>query len=334
MLRKLYIFIFALTILHAQLSSQVKSLNYLPDTIGICYGDSFLIKFPEDRFSKSATFEFFTPRIIILHTKQIYAKYPGLYTIKINDGKKTFFDTTYIKTNEKPRLRIRDTLLCSDKGILITPKNKSYKYTWSTGETSDNFFVDKPGKYWVKINNKGCVYIDSFQVNSAAIATPNFGKEYIVCENEPNKILSVKAHSDVKLYWNNGSNTNSISVNKEGYYWVKSVSKTCGTRTDSVYVKYKNCDCDVFIPNSFTPNDDDKNDFFCPVFQCDYSYFSLTIFDRWGNTVYTSNNINGKWDGRFKGNPCPDDVYIYRIEAIQKGNEKKMTRSGHISLFR
>ena len=103
---------------------------------------------------------------------------------------------------------------------------------------------------------------------------------------------------------------------------------------DSVVIKYKNCDCDVYIPNSFTPNDDDRNDVFSPIFQCEYNYFSLTIFDRWGNTVYTSTNINAKWDGKFKGNPCPDDVYVYRLEAIQRGNDKKLVRNVHIYLFR
>ncbi len=316
------------------LSAQVKPLIFLPDTVEICQGDSFLIKFPDEKFSKTASFEFFTPRIIILHTKQIYAKYPGLYVVKIHDGNKRYADTTYIKSSERPKLRIRDTLLCGGNPILISPKNKSYKYSWSTGETSNSIAIDKPGKYWVKISNQGCSYIDTFRVNTSTGVIPNFGKEYVVCENEPNKTLSVKAGNDVKLYWSDGSNNTSININKEGQYWVKSISKMCGTKTDSVYVRYKNCDCEVFIPNSFTPNDDDKNDYFCPVFQCDYGYFSLNIYDRWGNTVYSSSNINGKWDGRFKGNPCPDDVYIYRLEAIQKVNEKKLIRSGHISLFR
>lgn len=321
-------------VINVQLKAQVKPLNYLPDTVGICIGDSFLIKFPENKFSKTANFEFITPRIIIQHTKQFYAKYTGLYIVKINDGKKIFADSTFIKINEWPKLRIKDTVLCNENSILISTRNKAYKYSWSTGDNDDNITIDKPGKYWVKINNKGCSIIDTFQVTASISVIPNFGKEYLVCENEPNKLLSVKAGNDVKLYWSNGSNSNSISITKEGQYWVKSISKICGTRTDSVYVKYKNCDCDVFIPNSFTPNDDDKNDYFCPIFQCDYGYFSLNIYDRWGNTVYSSTNINGKWDGRFKGNPCPDDVYIYRLEAVQKGNDKKLIRTGHISLFR
>ncbi len=327
------IFILLFSLLLGNLFAQVKPLNLLSDTTIICAGDSFLLKFSEDQVSKAATYNWQTPKSIIVHTKQLYIKYKGLHVVKIYDGKKLLIDSTYLKLNDKPRLKMRDTVLCGGP-IIISTKNKAYKYSWSTGENGDQIKIDKPGIYWVKANNKGCYITDTFKVASVNGVVPNFGKELLICENETNRVLSVKAPSDVKLYWSTGANTSSINANKEGVYWVKSTSKNCGIKTDSVTVKYKNCDCDIFIPNSFTPNDDDRNDLFYPVFQCDYTYFSITITDRWGNIVYTSNNINGKWDGKFKSNPCPDDVYVYRIEAIQKGNDKKIIKNGHISLFR
>lgn len=316
-----------------KLNAQIKPLNLLPDTTVICAGDSFLLKFNEDQVSKTATYNWQTPKAIIVHTKQLYIKHKGQHVVKIYDGKKSLIDTTFLKINEKPHIKIRDTTICGQP-LIITTKNKNYKYTWSTGDIGDQTKIEKPGIYWLKANNKGCFITDTFKVTLGNGIVPNFGKELLICENESNRILSVKAPNDVKLYWNTGANTTSINANKEGIYWVKSTSKNCGTRTDSVTVKYKNCDCDIYIPNSFTPNDDDRNDLFSPVFQCDYSYYLLTVTDRWGNTIYSSNNINGKWDGKFKGNPCPDDVYVYHIEAIQKGNDKKIIKNGHISLFR
>ncbi len=333
MIIKKNIFILLFSLLLCHLKAQIKPLNILSDTTAICAGDSFLVKFSEEQVSKTATYNWQTPKQIIVHAKQLYIKHKGMHIVKIYDGKKTLIDTTYLKFNEKPKIRIRDTIICGNP-IIINPNNKAYKYIWSTGETSDQIKIEKPGMYWVKSNNRGCTYIDTFKVSFANSVVPNFGKEILVCENEPNKTLSVKAPSDVKLFWNTGANTPSINATKEGLYWVISTSKYCGIRTDSVVIKYKNCDCDVYIPNSFTPNDDDRNDVFSPVFQCEYNYFSLTIFDRWGNTVYTSTNMSAKWDGKFKGNPCPDDVYVYRLEAIQKGNDKKVIRNGHISLFR
>ena len=333
MIRTLHIFTILLMVLFTKGNAQTKPFNLLQDTTVICAGDSVLIKFPEDKISPTATFEWTTPKIIIQNSKQFYVKLRGKYYIKIYDGNRIYYDTTFVKINEKPKLNIRDTILCTGNLLIIKPDTK-YKYSWGNGDPSENLKIDKPGKYWIKLNNKGCYFADTFRVITATGITPNFGKEVLVCENDLTKSLSVKAPQDVKLYWNTGENTNSINPSKEGIYWVKSISKTCGVKTDSVTVKYKNCDCDIYIPNSFTPNDDDRNDIFIPVFQCEYSYFLLTIFDRWGNTVYTSTNINGKWDGKFKSNPCPDDVYVYRIDAVQKNPEKKITRTGHISLFR
>ncbi len=314
-------------------NAQIKPQNLLSDTTSVCAGDSVLIKFPEEKLSAAAIFEWTTPRVIIQNTKQFFAKQKGRHIIKIYDGKYVYHDTTFVKVYEKPRINIRDTILCGGSVLLIKPDTK-YNYSWSNGDPSAILKIDKPGKYWIKTNNRGCFFVDTFRVTSASGVVANFGKELLICENENNKTLSVKSPQGVQLYWNTGENSSTINVAKEGIYWIKSISKTCGTKTDSVIVKYKNCDCDIYIPNSFTPNEDDKNDLFIPVFQCEYSYFLLTIFDRWGNTVYTSYNANGKWDGKFKGNPCPDDVYVYKIEAVQKNPEKKLIRNGHISLFR
>ena len=95
--------------------AQTKPLNLLQDTTVVCIGDSVIVKFPEDQFSKTATFQWNTPYSIIYHTKQFSLKYKGKYMIKISDGKKIYYDTTYVKQYDKPKLNIRDTLLCSGR---------------------------------------------------------------------------------------------------------------------------------------------------------------------------------------------------------------------------
>jgi gliding motility-associated-like protein len=315
-------------------TAQIKALNQLPDTTFICSGDSFLLKFSENKIPISATYSWLTPKAIVVHAKQIYIKHDGLHIVTISDGKDKLVDSTYLVINDKPKISVRDTFICKGS-VAIKMKYSNYQYLWMTGETLNQCKFDKPGLYWVKASNKGCYFIDTFRIKQANHALPNFGSELHFCENETNKIISMKIVPDnVKLYWNTGGFSSSIHISKEGLYWVKSISPECGANTDSVWVKFKNCECDLYIPNSFSPNDDEKNDLFCPLFQCEYSYFSLTVFDRWGNIVYVSNTVGGKWDGKYKGNPCPDDVYVYRLDAIQKNTEKKITRQGHISLFR
>lgn len=306
----------------------------MSDTTYICLGDSLVITFDESKVSKKAVIHWETPYGSIYNSKQFCIKLKGQYFLKIRDENKTYIESTIVKTYDKPKINIRDTFFCQGSPVLITTKNKSYKYNWSTGETSDNIKIEKANNYWVKISNKGCAYTDTFKVTSHVGTIANFGKEILMCESDPFKTLSVKAPNDTKLFWNTGANSPSINVSKEGVYWVNSISKNCGSKTDTVTIKYKNCECDMYIPNSFTPNDDDKNDLFSIAFQCEYSYYLLVISDRWGNIVYSSNNINGKWDGKFKSNPCPDDIYVYHIEVIQKNNDKKITRNGKIALFR
>jgi gliding motility-associated-like protein len=324
-----YFFILLCSALSAQ------KYDLLPDTLGICPGSSDSLEVKPGIFSKTAAYEWYIPsKGIIYNTKKVQAKITGMYVLKVHYNKATYADTCYVLNFPKPKLSIRDTSICNNTYAVIDPKNPAYKYTWSTDETSPRLKIDSPGKYWVKISNHGCSVVDTFNVLFSRSSTPNFGSEVTFCMSDENKSLSIKPNPGTKVSWNNGSTSSSIIPTKDGWYWVKSENKICGTSIDSVHVKLKACDCEILVPNSFTPNEDERNDYFFPVLSCEYSFYNLIVFDRWQNPVFTSNNINGKWDGRFKGNLCPDDIYFWRIETIEKSTEKKMVRTGQISLFR
>ena len=86
---------------------------------------------------------------------------------------------------------------------------------------------------------------------------------------------------------------------------------------------------DSIIPNVFSPNKDEVNDYFeIPDVELNYCFdtnFSIEIFTRWGKKVFEDNKVNFKWDGKMKnGVECADGVYFYNIEsplpvAPQKG---------------
>ena len=91
-----------------------------------------------------------------------------------------------------------------------------------------------------------------------------------------------------------------------------------------------------FVANSFTPNGDGLNDVFVTYGEgIDVSTFQMRIFDRWGQEVFFSPDINRGWDGRY-GNQdkvCPFGVYTYMINFLDvKGNYHKYT--GTIDLYR
>lgn len=314
--------------------SYAQKMNLLPDTVGICFGDSALLQANFIAAPKNTTYRWITPDGIKDFFKSISAKKQGRYSIRVKTGNVTYADSTYVKYYPKPKLNFSDTSICNTTLAVLDAKNAGAKYLWSTDETSQRIKIESQGKYWVKVNNRGCAASDTFMVLFNQGATPNFGTEVTFCMSDENKVLSIKNVPGTRVQWSNGATTNSIVPTKQGYYWVKTQSMMCGTKTDSVFVKLKACDCEILIPNSFTPNEDDKNDYFFPVLPCEYSSYTFTVYDRWSNPVFTTNNINGKWDGRFKGNLCPDDVYVYVIETVEKNSGKKMVRNGQVSLFR
>jgi gliding motility-associated-like protein len=69
----------------------------------------------------------------------------------------------------------------------------------------------------------------------------------------------------------------------------------------------------LFIPNSFTPNGDKLNDIF-NYSGVGYRPVSFEIFDRWGNTVYTIQDVTAGWNGDHirTGVPVPTGTYVYK----------------------
>lgn len=89
----------------------------------------------------------------------------------------------------------------------------------------------------------------------------------------------------------------------------------------------------IYVPNAFTPNGDGINDVFM-VKGIEVKDFALYIFNRWGQTIFTSNDINVGWDGRGNdNNVCQDEVYLYRIFYTDVLGAKK-DMIGKVVMFR
>lgn len=93
------------------------------------------------------------------------------------------------------------------------------------------------------------------------------------------------------------------------------------TRTDQVY-----------IPNSFTPNNDGLNDVF-RVYSNVIRDMQFTVFNQWGEKIFESTNQGIGWDGTHKNKPQPSGVYIYVVN-ITLTNGEKIQRKGAVNLVR
>jgi len=88
-----------------------------------------------------------------------------------------------------------------------------------------------------------------------------------------------------------------------------------------------------FVPNAFTINNDGLNEIFAPSIMGVRDY-DFSIFDRWGKKIFETNSLNHGWDGTFKGDPCQQDVYVYKIKYIDEVDNKYYSHLGRVALLR
>jgi gliding motility-associated-like protein len=90
--------------------------------------------------------------------------------------------------------------------------------------------------------------------------------------------------------------------------------------------------CDIYIPNAFTPNQHADNECFKPRTTATYTDYQLSIYNRWGKQIFTTNNPNDCWDGQYLNAPCDMGTYFYYLSAtIDCG---KITQKGDVLLIR
>ncbi|WP_316765939.1 putative Ig domain-containing protein [Pedobacter frigiditerrae] len=89
---------------------------------------------------------------------------------------------------------------------------------------------------------------------------------------------------------------------------------------------------ELYVPNTFTPNGDGKNDIFYAYGNL-VSKFKMRIYNQWGEFLYESLSINNGWDGRYRGNLQPNGVYVYNIDVTFNDGTTK-TFKGTVTLLR
>jgi gliding motility-associated-like protein len=88
----------------------------------------------------------------------------------------------------------------------------------------------------------------------------------------------------------------------------------------------------IYIPNIFSPNNDGNNDILY-VRGENVKELTFSIYNRWGEKVFESHDINKGWDGTQNGKKCEAGVYVYRAEITFKDGKTIMKR-GDVTLVR
>ncbi|MFN0275491.1 MAG: gliding motility-associated C-terminal domain-containing protein [Chitinophagales bacterium] len=259
----------------------------------------------------------------------------GLYVVDAANICNIQTDSFFVDALDPSEIAIflgNDTLICTNETweMVLNAENEFETYEWSTGETSASITVIEPGVYSVTAENICGNWFDEIEIEAGTVLfKPDLGPNLVLCEGEGfTEAILTAQEQECSYYWSTGETTQSISVTVPGTYWVE-CTNICGKVKDSVVVQL--CTY-IYIPNAFTPNGDGINDFLSPVYYLNVELISFEVYNRWGELMFTTNDITTGWDGTFNDEAMPMETYVYIVRYNEFGYIAK--KQGSVTLVR
>lgn len=191
-------------------------------------------------------------------------------------------------------------------------------------------------KYKISLN--GCTDSSSQTIRVVQKPVARFSYK----PNKPSIDSNVNFISESKyarrLLWDMGNGDTSSSVNPvqyfpaEGYYRITLyayLSFCMDSISQTIRVKGS---ANIWVPTAFTPNGDGQNDTFKVVY-ANSNGGVLYIYNRWGELVFKTDDLNMGWDGMFEGAQSPADVYFYVVDYIDNDDAMQRLR-GNLTLLK
>lgn len=270
-------------------------------------------------------------------TKTITATANGNYKLTVSDlcySNSDDINITFIKDTLSGINLGVDTLVCEKTYELKVPDIDGGIYKWNTGDTIPNITVSEDGVYNVSLFTPVCNnrYDDSIVVNFYETKPLILKPDTTICSKNFRE-FSLAVNEDYTSYlWSTGSTENTAKIFAEGNYSL-TTKDTCNiTYTKNIQVTV--CNCELYVPTSFTPNNDGTNDVFYITNDCGFAKYSLKVFNRWGTLLFETDNPTKVWNGTYKGEAVPDGVYLVSLRYNHNGDTRSPDYKGTLTLMR
>ncbi len=285
------------------------------------------------------------------------ANFPGLpegtYTFYVQDSNNCKHDTAMTLTGY-PHILIEEATITpttcygtADGTIIVNASGgtKPYRYQVDAEPNppvSTNLFTGITGGAHTvtvtdsnncqKSGNVNVIQPDSISIRLSVV--PN------ACAGTADKgVITAEVSGGTKPYnyaWSNDISGRDITVISNlangAYRLIITDSNNCTNAADTSMTSGE-C-CIPYLPNAFTPNNDGKNDLFRPVFKGNMKLIRFSVYNRFGEQVYTTSTPGQGWDGMYKGQLADMGTYFFDTKFICGEGEKEQYIKGDVTLIR
>jgi len=204
--------------------------------------------------------------------------------------------------------------ICAGATAILNAIFSGGNLQWNNGSTNQDLVINSPGTYTATVvSPEGESISESLVVEAIPAPTVSAsGGKFCLGDT-----ISLRASGiGDAIFWSEDAKSDLLTVFASGEYTAIS-ENACGSASETISVKFTDCNCQVYIPNSFTPDGDGINDLFRPVAECDFGYYELSIFNRWGQRIFQTSDPNIPWRGENGKNAdyfSENSIYTYVLK--------------------
>jgi gliding motility-associated-like protein len=310
----------------------VKELPRLSGKQLVCRLDSIQVS-TNATLGDIAKFVSQTPSIATVNTRGIVrGNRAGTAIIEFRDNNGCAA-THILKVDSVPERQPAPALTCEpgtirlDQPMISTYGSSGYTFTYWKDSTQASLLnsplrIAESGIYFVQVKNANGCNIEKPVKVKVAVAKAITAKRLDTVRTQNNVPVQLKARTiGTEFSWSPSAGLNSPFIREPWFSYMKNMEYQVTLRTDSgclvtdtVFVKA--VDANIFVPSAFTPNTDGKNDKFAPVCYSIARLNFFSVFNRWGEMIFTTNSIGKGWDGTNKGAASEAGTYVWMLEAV------------------
>lgn len=270
------------------------------------------------------------------------------YFLEVSNGSCTDTDSITIIVDSIPLVSINGDLTICEGQTATLVINGATSYQWlgfdSISGNTLNVIPSQTTPYIVIPSNGSCIG-DSITITVQVNPHPTAS----ITSNE------TTSESIINFFINNSSfqNTNCITYfgdgdsiygcswpelmhtyTQNGNYIANTVIIDTNSCSDTSFISLTiNKESQLFIPNAFTPNCNGINDFF-NIYGTGIENIKFIIFNRWGELIFESDDLQKGWDGKYKGKLVEAGVYVWKLDFKSTATQKSEKRIGKLTIIR